>query len=369
MAAFGEKVKSFIFKKQDSEIEFSNDLLALLRLGCFSSILFCIVNCIILYNVFHSNISVIVLLGVFLAFSSVLFISYFQRKSFIITLYLYCILVMGMLTLLARLFGAQIGYHLGILCLIFVLFYHTGGGKGYRYARYFMAILMSIYSFVLWYVIILNGAILPVSKQDTFLLSLFYMCWSGFSIINIAWFYHYKFTKDEDDLLKYTAKLKDLSRHDALTKLQNRRGIMDNVGKLLKVTCGGLFFVMCDIDYFKTVNDSYGHDIGDKVLARIAEIISEALTKQSFVGRWGGEEFLIVISHSTQQEVLDLIESIRWKIEKEVFEITETKKFKVTMTFGISEHYFGQNTVEESIKLADENLYKGKENGRNCVIF
>ena len=153
-----------------------------------------------------------------------------------------------------------------------------------------------------------------------------------------------------------------------LTKLQNRRGITEDINKLVKSSTD-LFFVMCDIDFFKKVNDNYGHDIGDKVLVRVAEVFQKSLDKDCLIGRWGGEEFLLVLPNKTQQQVIDKIEQLRMNIARETFVITEGKEFFVTMTFGIAEHYFKKHTVDESIKRADENLYLGKQRGRNCVMF
>lgn len=361
-----DKFLSLLYKTQSEDIRFSNDYLALIRIGCLGATLFSIGNVIFLYVIFNSPLLALALSLIIVGMLCLFVISYFQRKHFLVTVTAFCILAALMLTLLAFWFGAQIGYHLGILILIFVAFYQTNGRK--KSVEFVISLMFILYSYGVWYYVIFNGSRLPVSKQDNLILSIGYMLWIGLSVVTLAWFYHVKFAKNEDDLLKYNDQLKAMTKCDALTKLQNRRGITEEVDKLLKSSTD-LFFIMCDIDFFKKVNDNYGHDIGDRVLVKVSEIIQSHLEKGSILGRWGGEEFLIVIPNRTQQQVIDRIETIRMQIARETFVITKDKEFFVTMTFGIAQHYFNKYTAEESIKRADENLYLGKQRGRNCVIF
>jgi len=120
--------------------------------------------------------------------------------------------------------------------------------------------------------------------------------------------------------------------------------------------------VIIDIDYFKDVNDTHGHQVGDKVLREFADILKANTRKTDVVGRWGGEEFIIISPEANLQEMCTLSEILREKIDTNIFSVINHK----TASFGVAT--FGQNeTAEELINRADEALYKAKENGRNRV--
>ncbi len=352
-------------KHKGNETDISSDYLALVRIGCWGGFLLGLGNLIILLSVFHS-VFFAAILGFIISILLVLFfITYIQKTHFFITIILFCIDEVIMQTLFTVLYGTNVGYHLGILFLTFVIFYKTDARKR-KYLDFLTAAAFIIYSFIIWCIVIFKGHILPVSTQDNFVLSIGFMLWLGISVITLATFYHIKFTKNEEDLIRYNDQLKELTKCDELTGLQNRRGIYEYIEKIK--TNEPLFFVMCDVDYFKKVNDSYGHDIGDKVLTDISALISENLGKNDMIGRWGGEEFLLILPNKDEQQVLDFLEDIRMKISDEVFFVSDRTKFSVTMTFGMAQHSAG-NSVDESIKTADDNLYIGKQRGRNCVIY
>lgn len=123
-----------------------------------------------------------------------------------------------------------------------------------------------------------------------------------------------------------------------------------------------LSVIMLDIDYFKKVNDSYGHMTGDYVLKKIAQIASDNIRKTDIVGRWGGEEFLIICPHNDLDGAFTLAEKIRRIIEKTKFEEVE----KVTASFGVACSSDAKNS-NDLLKDADEALYHAKNSGRNCV--
>ena len=107
--------------------------------------------------------------------------------------------------------------------MIFVLVYCHN-----LYFEFLISVLFIVYSHFIWYYVTFHGSVLPISKQDYFLLSLGFMIWIGLSIITLAWFYHVKFTKNEEDLLKYNDKLKAMTKSDTLTKLLIRTWIFDS---------------------------------------------------------------------------------------------------------------------------------------------
>jgi len=171
------------------------------------------------------------------------------------------------------------------------------------------------------------------------------------------------------ELTEAYAKIEYLALTDTLTGIPNRRNITNLLGKEIS-RCkrnGGTFsLIMCDIDFFKKVNDTYGHDTGDYVLQRISEMIQDYIRKQDVVARWGGEEFLIMLPETGVEDAENVAEKLRLAIEKEKLSFGGYD-FKVTMTFGVAV-YEDELGLEKSIKKADDALYKGKEMGRNMVV-
>ena len=160
-------------------------------------------------------------------------------------------------------------------------------------------------------------------------------------------------------------ELERLSITDKLTDLYNRRKIdelLQNEIDRYERNGHTFGFAILDIDYFKDVNDTYGHQVGDKILFQIANILKENLRKTDFVGRFGGEEFVIICPESDIQNTRKLIENFRIIIENYDFEIIKHK----TASFGVTIVKKG-DTVDSILKRADKALYESKNNGRNKV--
>lgn len=160
-------------------------------------------------------------------------------------------------------------------------------------------------------------------------------------------------------------KIEALSVTDPLTQLFNRLKIED-VFKLEIERANRykkpLSVIIVDIDYFKLVNDTYGHDIGDEVLKSISKILKENIRSTDTLGRWGGEEFIILVPETNKDQTTLLAEKIRISIE--IYKFSKIKN--LTASFGVSS--FTQDDTKESlIKKADNALYKAKEMGRNRV--
>ncbi|MBO5472971.1 MAG: GGDEF domain-containing protein [Lachnospiraceae bacterium] len=168
-----------------------------------------------------------------------------------------------------------------------------------------------------------------------------------------------------DKLRHQNAILDKLASTDPLTGLYNRRSM--NIFLSQALESGARFCViMSDIDDFKHINDSYGHDFGDVVLREISHIIVEQVKEYGYVCRWGGEEILILISNHSKETACRIAENIRRKVANHVFE-PDGKWIHCSLTLGVSAHEKA-NTIEETITKADYNLYVGKRNGKNVVI-
>ena len=160
-----------------------------------------------------------------------------------------------------------------------------------------------------------------------------------------------------------------ISNTDPLTGLLNRRYIIERLeNDLVKYNINKKKFavIIADIDFFKKVNDTYGHDCGDCVLKLISKTLQDALRDQDFVSRWGGEEFLILLPETDIGGARILADRVRQTIENQVMEYDEVK-VSITMTFGVTvnEDY---EIIRDTIKKADKALYDGKNHGRNCVV-
>lgn len=161
------------------------------------------------------------------------------------------------------------------------------------------------------------------------------------------------------------AILEKLASTDPLTGLYNRRSMDVFLHQALQ-SDSGFSLIMCDIDDFKKINDTYGHDFGDVVLREVAMITTQQVGSNGYVCRWGGEEILILVSSSTKENAGRIAENIRRNIANHVFELNN-KWIHCTLTLGISAYKDG-DTIEETITNADYNLYRGKRNGKNRVV-
>ncbi|MGB5824376.1 MAG: GGDEF domain-containing protein [Proteocatella sp.] len=171
--------------------------------------------------------------------------------------------------------------------------------------------------------------------------------------------------------MQYSLERLDLiSKTDSLTGLYNRRYIIEKLEKEFihyKQTKNNFSLILADIDHFKNINDTYGHDCGDQVLKILAQNLQYAVQEQGIVSRWGGEEFLILLPETEIEDARILAYKIRKFIEEEIIEYNGIQ-VSITLTFGVTvnEDY---ETIDDTIKKADDALYQGKNQGRNCVVL
>ena len=162
-----------------------------------------------------------------------------------------------------------------------------------------------------------------------------------------------------------TQELQHLANFDPLTHIYNRRKfreILDSEIKRAKRYNQPLSLVLLDIDHFKTVNDDYGHSEGDKVLESIAEILRNHLRKSDYYARWGGEEFIILMTHTDVQTAAQVAE----KLGKLLGSIKYGNNITISASFGVS-CIQADEDINPLIKRTDDALYDAKHDGRNCV--
>ncbi len=177
--------------------------------------------------------------------------------------------------------------------------------------------------------------------------------------------------KDITERIKLKESMERLSKIDMLTNVSNRRGTTEfletEIGRAVRQN-RPLSILLGDIDFFKRVNDTFGHNIGDQVLVKICEAIGLHIRDYDHLGRWGGEEFMIILQGTTSDLAMETAKRMCQTImETNFFGLSSRLNLPVTMTFGVSEYCPGM-AINEFIKSADDALYYGKNNGRNQVV-
>jgi len=176
----------------------------------------------------------------------------------------------------------------------------------------------------------------------------------------------------EKDLQELTRALKlenksigDMARRDPLTGIRNRAGILDELfyeAEKAHLTKEPLAILFADADHFKAVNDQFGHDVGDQVLAQIAREMDRMVRRSDYLVRWGGEEFVLLCPSTDLFAAERLADKIRQQIES----CTWPQGLKITISLGVTT--LGREPIPEALKRADRALYDAKKQGRNRVI-
>lgn len=206
--------------------------------------------------------------------------------------------------------------------------------------------------------------------------------WMALIVIEVFWrFYliHKKATADAQRISNLVNEYKKLeaekqqfealSTTDVLTGVMNRAGVQQFLHRLFEsnFSRSQMGVLLFDIDFFKKINDSLGHDAGDLVLSKIARIINENIRHTDIFGRWGGEEFILICSQISEDRLISLAEKLRESIAQHTFEI-DGQPVSVTVSIGATTVNAAE-TFETVFKRADKALYTAKNSGRNQVQF
>ncbi|WP_019528659.1 diguanylate cyclase [Dasania marina] len=162
-------------------------------------------------------------------------------------------------------------------------------------------------------------------------------------------------------------QLERLALTDQLTSLYNRHYLMDMAPKRIQQAQRQkqfLCLMVVDIDFFKAINDTHGHSVGDKVLQAVAAQLVSGVRWEDIVARFGGEEFVVLLDHCSFQDAINIAEDLRQSIEK-----LKPAGIDVSASFGLATLKEDENDFASLFSRADEAVYEAKESGRNCVVF
>ncbi|PHR72088.1 MAG: REC domain-containing diguanylate cyclase [Arcobacter sp.] len=169
------------------------------------------------------------------------------------------------------------------------------------------------------------------------------------------------------DLIELFTKTKEMANKDFLTGAYNRRYFFEASNLILKKARREntkVALAMIDIDNFKNINDTYGHDVGDKVICDVVTVLKEHIRSYDLMARFGGEEFCVILDNLSYEDAEKTFEKIRMSFEKNVINADE---YTISFTVSIGIYYGLDDGLENMLKIADKSLYYCKENGRNQV--
>lgn len=289
-------------------------------------------------------------------------------------LYFFCLLEVPLHSVLCTLLlGWDYKFMLFMFGMIPISFYIALFIEDFKHSILIPAI-SSIFLTILYFVVRVAGENVPpimhktvISKYEyyfTYLNTFF----AFFMILSFSLLFSFEFSYIQKKYTTENIALDTYASYDTLTGLLNRRSIDSHLDQLYKEHYHdeeGFSVIMCDIDHFKSVNDTYGHDAGDYILKEVASVVSSEVRDNDIVGRWGGEEFLIILNKD-KQTATKLAERIRAQIETHEFNY-KTTSLHITLTLGVSSFHNGAD-IGSLIRSADKKLYRGKENGRNQVV-
>ena len=351
-----------LFTKDTSDEGESSKLLIVLRVLFASIVFYCFANAIFCALTRHYD-AVLCFAGGLAIYALMFYSSYYVK---LLTL----VIATNIMSLVCTvggffLFGPSVSIQDFFIVIVVTCFF--SGYGNYKIKGIYSVIVFALYYYLQSYMSHMVGVFaFPISGKS--FLQLMNILVAFWCVAIVCYVYSKESQHLEGKLIEYNKILRQQACTDTLTGLQNRRGANDFIEKLIKRNDEKGFSVcMCDIDFFKRVNDSYGHDIGDKVLAGVAQTLVENVSPDCLVARWGGEEFLIVFANMNGDEARSVLDKIRSRVKKIEFD-TGSTTFSITVTYGLAEYGFDGNS-EAVVKEADDKLYIGKENGRDQIVF
>ncbi len=355
-------IKGFLTKDVKNEME-TKDLAVLLRiLSILYSVFFITITPLLALMTYYT-IAILLLFGV----GSLLacFILTYEEKTNI-SLRIFYITILTFSSLLTVSAGWSFNFQWNFLIILLISYFNLNMSKKEKKQKTIIVYcIAATTTFIALFFPVLREPE-PAMKILCQLLTLVYYMLI-FTVI--AYLYSIKFNQSEEKLRQTNEKLLRMASLDALTQLPNRRSMNEHLSTLIydnKRTGKEFCIAIADVDFFKRINDEYGHETGDYILTTLSEIFRDAMSNVGFVARWGGEEFLFTYEGMTMQQAFSQLELLRIRIAEHPF-IHKGTQVHITVTFGLEE-YSSILTPESAISRADAKLYQGKAEGRNRVI-
>ena len=293
------------------------------------------------------------------------------RAGRIMPVYVSVLLEVSSYSIIATYF---IGWHSGSYCFLcaivpIVIYFGCFLFKGAKRWIIVIALMLQFTIYVVLYVgFHYDSPVFELTAPTESVLNIFSAFVAVFSVIFYNTIYIYSSESEKINLEQQNQQLSVDAQFDALTNLLNRRGFLPAMEALMENEWSRHFCVaFCDIDNFKRINDSYGHDCGDEVLRHITKIIRSEMVGCP-ICRWGGEEIVILMKDYDFAVAKEKMEYLRKFIETNPT-VFYNKRISATITIGLEENNDSYKTPEEIIKVADERMYYGKQHGKNIVIF
>jgi len=356
--------KNFINREIREENE-PKETAVMIRVLCLVDFLFLTINSIVVLEKFGPSVACVAF-GLDLLMIIAFGMSYYVKMYVLV--YVYYLAIVLNVAVLVLFFGLSYMFQAQLYIIFMIFFYRAAGNVRERIVAVVLSIILVLS--LIFYVGV-NGHVIQVSPYGNSFVTIYCTLYVMAKSSVFAFFFRKKFSASEEKIIRYSKRLEMLATTDPLTKLQNRRGMLNHIEettkKLTSSNTGLLTLVIGDIDLFKSINDTYGHEAGDYVLETLAKIMNEFMDNKGMVARWGGEEFLFSFEGINGDYAFEETSRLLHLIEKYEFSYEGTP-IKVTMTFGIEE-FDSQIGIDKVISKADEKLYMGKKQGRNRVIY
>jgi len=259
--------------------------------------------------------------------------------------------------------GWSVGFHLFLLAagqLVFIVF--TDRQVGFRWM--FLVVAAAIFLICQFSIDQENGPSAFAENTRLVLFSVNVVC-TGILMFGLAAIAHIRGKGATIEARAATARAEYLANTDALTGLMNRRPVMVEFDRLDALDAGLYCVGIADLDAFKELNDTYGHECGDRVLAAVGRVFRTHIRATDVVGRWGGEEFIFVLQDTTLEDAATLMERLRGELERLSVSCGE-HDHTISASFGVADGEAG-STSFRVVKRADDAMYDAKAAGRNAV--
>ncbi|MEG1847531.1 MAG: GGDEF domain-containing protein [Lachnospiraceae bacterium] len=261
------------------------------------------------------------------------------------------------------------GWDTGVQHFLFVaIVFYCLTGQGSRKKKIFFATFLCTIRLVLYFYCRMHAPVLPLTELTIIAFQILNTIAMFANITVISLVFSMDSQEMEQKLVEYNKNLQQLASTDELTGLYNRRTMTNYLENRSKQrNAKSCSVAIGDIDFFKKVNDNYGHEGGDVVLRQLSALMKQYMVGKGDIARWGGEEFLLVFEAANG----DLANEMLFGLLKQIRNLRipyAGEELAVTMTFGLTEFSSSQD-INEIIKEADEKLYRGKESGRDKIVY